>query len=340
MALVSIVVPVYNMSTKIERCVSSLLKQTYYNLEIILVDDGSNDDSLERCNKLAEKDSRIYVYHTSNRGAGPARNYGIELAKGDYIYFPDADDYLTENAISILVKAAEDCDLVVFGYKNLDSNGNIKSIKKYPEVFRIGNDIRENYSDFMTNSSLLTIQGAPWNKFFNLKLIKKHKVLFPSLRRHQDEAFIAYYMTFVKTVRFIKDVLYTYYTNDLSNEWDKYPLNYIDAVIGLLQERKENILIWNKFDYVTHNLVYREYICNFIKALELSFSPKFGFVMKDRWKWMMRQREKLEIPEHTNAIDSYHKIAFFLFKNRILILYPLLWFKVYIEKNNLKSLFR
>lgn len=340
MALVSIVVPVYNMGAKIGMCVSSLLEQTYTDFEIILVDDGSKDDSLERCMELAERDSRVRVFHTVNRGSGPARNYGIEHANGDYIYFPDADDYISEATLSIIVKAAENFDLVVFGYKNVDKNGNIKSIKRYPEMVKSGREIRENYSEYMTTGSKLGIQGAPWNKFFNLKLIKNKGVRFPSLRRHQDEGFIARYMTFVEKVHFIQDVLYTYYTNDLSKEWDKYPIDYIDAVIGLFHERKNNILIWNQVDTVTHDMVYREYICNYIKALELSFSPKFDFNMQDRWKWMMVQRERLEKPKSLNIIDYYHRFAYILFKDRSLFLYFLLWLKVFIEKNGLNKVIR
>ena len=337
MSLVSIVVPVYNMGTKISKCVESLLKQTYSNLEIILVDDGSKDDSLKRCKEIAERDSRVRVYHTENRGSGPARNYGIEHAEGDYIYFPDADDFIAKDTISVLVKATEGCDLVVFGYKNIDFDGNLKNIKKYPELIKTGDEIRKNYSDYMTTSSFLGIQGAPWNKFFSLDLIKANGISFPALRRHQDEGFIARYMTFVERVHFIPDVLYTYYTNDLSKEWDKYPVDYIDAVIGLLQERKSNILLWNQFDTTTHDMVYREYICNFIKALELSFSPKFGFDMKKRWEWIMEQRCKRIIMKVPKSTDAYHKLAYYLLEKKYLVLYSLLWFKVWIEKKRLKK---
>lgn len=103
--LVSIVVPIYNMGNSLEVCVNSLLKQKYPNVEILLIDDGSQDNSLEVCNDLKNRDNRIQVYHTENRGSGPARNYGIQNANGKYIYFPDADDILNEDAISILVEA-------------------------------------------------------------------------------------------------------------------------------------------------------------------------------------------------------------------------------------------
>lgn len=235
---VSIVVPVYNMGSKIEKCVHSLMEQTYKNIEIILVDDGSRDDSFAHCKELALEDCRIVAYHTENMGSGPARNYGISHATGRYIYFPDADDYLEPNAIDVMVNAmgVGDVDLVVFGYKNIGVSGKILKVKTYPELIQRGVNIRANYSDYMTTLSKLGIQGAPWNKFFDMNVIREHNISYPPLGRHQDEGFIASYMTHTTCVHFITDVLYTYYTNDLKKEWDKYPVTYIEAVCGLYNE--------------------------------------------------------------------------------------------------------
>lgn len=184
-------------------------------MEIILVDDGSKDDSLERCLKLRDKDSRIVVYHTENQGSGPARNHGIKHASGRYIYFPDADDELDGSAISKLVYAMQDgrFDLVVFGYKSIDVNGEIILKKAYPEMEKDGSDIRLDYSDYMGASRKYGIQGAPWNKFFSLETVKEYNVEYPPLRRHQDEGFISRYMCHTNKIHFINDVLYTHYLN-------------------------------------------------------------------------------------------------------------------------------
>lgn len=109
------------MEDKIDNCVSSILAQTYKNIEVILVDDGSKDKSLLHCQRLSEKDNRVKVYHTENRGSGPARNYGLSKASGEYVYFPDADDNLDPAAIEILVNAtvSDNVDLVVFGFEML-----------------------------------------------------------------------------------------------------------------------------------------------------------------------------------------------------------------------------
>ena len=84
-----------------------------------------------------------------------------------------------------------------------------------------------------------TIQGAPWNKFFDLTVIKKFKIFYPSLRRHQDEGFIARYVDKASRITFSNEILYTYYVNNLQKQWDKYPVDYIEAVNGLFNERKK-----------------------------------------------------------------------------------------------------
>lgn len=294
--LVSIVVPIYNMGDNIKKCVKSIQIQDYTNIEIILVDDGSIDTSFAICCDIAKSDKRVKPFHTENRGSGPARNYGIEKSSGKYIYFPDADDYLEPNAITTMVNAMDNgkFDLVVFGFKRLTVQGKALVTKTYNESSKCADEIRKDYSEYMTTMSKWGIQGAPWNKLFELNVIKKHSIEFPSLRRHQDEGFIGRYMCHAQNVHFIKDVLYTYYVNNLQKEWNKYPKDYIDAVIGLYQVRKETILTWNKNDYTTHDYVQREYVSNFIKALELSFSPKMEFDKKQRKKWIKKQLSKYE----------------------------------------------
>lgn len=339
--LVSIVVPIYNMGDKIESCMKSILRQDYHNYEVILVDDGSQDNSLEVCHKIAASSPIVKVVHTENRGSGPARNSGIEMAKGRYIYFPDADDYIEPNTITILVKAIQEnnSDLVVFGFKNVNTAGLTTSIKQYADLFRDGSEIRTDYADYMTTYSKYGIQGAPWNKFFDLDIIKRNEVRFPSLRRHQDEGFIGRYMCYVKRVHFIKDVLYTYYTNDLLLEWKKYPVDYIDAVIGLNEVRKETILTWNLSDKKTHELIQKEYICNVVKCLELSFSPKMNFDRRRRKTWM---REAITKTGVRNAIvpsilRPYQRVMMGIIKFLPLdLLYLALFTKVYIEKKRKK----
>ena len=115
--LITVVVPVYNTGELLRECVDSILAQTYKNLEIILVDDGSTDSSGEICDQYSLKDSRISVYHQKNSGQASARNYALSIARGEYIGFVDSDDYIAPNMYETMVDSLErnDADIVVCG---------------------------------------------------------------------------------------------------------------------------------------------------------------------------------------------------------------------------------
>ena len=120
-ALISVIVPVYNVEKYLDRCVNSLLNQTYENIEIILVDDGSTDNSSEICNKWCKQDDRIRTFHKINGGLSSARNYGIKKAKGKYITFVDSDDWIDENTFEIINE--QKADMYIYGIYINDENG-------------------------------------------------------------------------------------------------------------------------------------------------------------------------------------------------------------------------
>ena len=125
MKLISVIVPVYNTEKYIEKCVMSILNQTYKNLEIILIDDGSTDNSPQICDSLAEKDNRIAVIHQPNGGVSSARNIGLDNTHGDYITFVDSDDYIAPNMIEFLSENIGDTNIAMCGYTSVDENGNL-----------------------------------------------------------------------------------------------------------------------------------------------------------------------------------------------------------------------
>lgn len=336
---VSVIIPVYNMEKSISKSVEAIINQTYKNIEIILVDDGSKDESLEICKMFEQKYENIKVYHTPNRGSGPARNYGIDKASGDFFYFPDADDYIEKNTIEILVKTVREnsCDLVVFGYRGINSRGKIIEEKRYPNLCISGESVRLKYEDYANMSSLYGIQGAPWNKFFSARIIRANKIEYPSLRRHQDEIFIARYITYTKKICFINDVLYTYYKNNLCREWVKYPIDYYLNVERVKDYKAEIILAWNPENKRMEECIDTEYICNYIKALELSFNEKYGFTHKSRFDWIV---EKIKRKEFLNTIRKtklnerykYQRLIITLIINEnYLLLYILLRIKIFYD---------
>lgn len=131
MKKISVIVPVYNSIDCLERCVKSICAQTYANLEIILVDDGSTDGTDRLCEQLALQDSRIVTYHKKNGGASSARNLGIKLASGDYLGFVDSDDYIEPYVYEEMMKvlAEKDCDVVQISRDEVDEEG-----RRLPDV--------------------------------------------------------------------------------------------------------------------------------------------------------------------------------------------------------------
>ncbi len=123
--LISVIIPVYNVEKYLRECVESVINQTYKNIEIILVDDGSTDSSGDICEEYIEKDSRVTVIHQKNSGPSKTRNTGLENANGKYIYFLDSDDYIENNALELLTEAAESngADLVFFQAHSFADNG-------------------------------------------------------------------------------------------------------------------------------------------------------------------------------------------------------------------------
>lgn len=284
MAKVSIIIPIYNMEEKLERCLGCLLAQTYRNIEIILIDDKSTDGTLNVCYKFAQQDSRIIVIsNETNQGAGFSRNSGILKASGEFYYFPDADDELDYKAIEIMVSKMETSksDLLVFGYIIRQESGCIVKSKRYINIEQSGEDIRSNYYVYANMRFNLSIQGAAWNKCFKSNIVKEFGIKFPSLKRHEDEVFIARYVSHAEKICFIDDMLYTYYVNNLKSPYCKYPKNYLDNVHELYEERKRTLNTWNPTNFETINWVNIEYICNVVKAMELVIFRREVTALKD-----------------------------------------------------------
>ena len=121
--VISIIIPVYNSERYIHRCIDSILRQTYQDYELILVDDGSTDRSGEICKSYANEDNRIIVIYQKNAGVSSARNAGLAIAKGKYITFCDSDDELLPDYLAVMINEPEEAELVIAGYRYIDENG-------------------------------------------------------------------------------------------------------------------------------------------------------------------------------------------------------------------------
>ena len=168
---VSVVVPIYNVEDYLDKCVETIVNQTYKNLEIILVDDGAKDNSGPLCDKWAAKDSRIKVVHKENGGLSSARNTGMEVATGDYIMFEDSDDWLELELIEKCVDriTKDNSELVIFGYKKVNEQGaNLGE-------FTFGNDTinRDKLAGQLFQRIVEMSFGYAWNKLYDFNVMKK-----------------------------------------------------------------------------------------------------------------------------------------------------------------------
>lgn len=205
MLKISVIIPVYNASNYLEKCVNSVLEQTYSNLEILLIDDGSTDGSSEICDAFSYKDERVIVYHQKNQGVSSARNKALDLSTGDIITFVDADDYLDVNMYEILMNLLDDynADIVHCGYKHIvgEEVRLIHDTKKiYPQ--NQGDAIK-----CLVGASLFT--GGLWNKLFRKENIREIR-FDRELKNNEDILFN--YFAFLKAdkIVFADYALYNY----------------------------------------------------------------------------------------------------------------------------------
>lgn len=186
MEKISIIVPVYNVESYLKRCVDSILKQTYKNLEIILVDDGSTDSSGAICNWYSEHDERIKVIHKINGGLSSARNAGIEIASGDYISFVDSDDWIVEDIYEYCIELAETMKCDVVDFKSISTHGEMmkfSSNEDYEIKLVEGKEILRDYlMRGQTDKSPFTV----WRKLYRTSLFEI--IRFPEGKINEDIA--------------------------------------------------------------------------------------------------------------------------------------------------------
>ena len=205
--MVTVIIPVYNVEMYLPLCINSILKQTYQNLEIILIDDGSTDDSPGICDTYALKDNRIKVIHQQNQGAAVARNTGLENATGEYIVFVDSDDFINEKMIEKLYIALKqtDSDLSICNFKYTSENGKEIDLKETDiknEVLYTEEIIDKLFQN--NNCGYIVI----WNKMYKKDLWKQ--IRYPVGVIYEDEAVIHHIFSKCKKVATIPDELYYY----------------------------------------------------------------------------------------------------------------------------------
>lgn len=231
MKTISVVIPVYNVEKYLSECLDSVVNQTYKNLQIIIVDDGSTDSSGKICDEYAGKDNRISVIHQSNAGAGAAKNTGLELIDGDYFSIIDSDDYIELDMYEKMVNSLEkyNSDIAQCLFRNVFVNDSFDRKYKikgnYPKILTSKNFLKEYLYDWK--------YAIFWNKLFKKSLLQNIK--FPVGRKIDDEFFTYKLVCNAKKVVNIDNILYNYRMRKTSvmneNNSDRLIYDRIDCFI-------------------------------------------------------------------------------------------------------------
>lgn len=226
MSRVSIIIPVYNIAEFLSRCLDSVLSQTLVDMEVLLIDDGSNDGSEIICDEYAAKDDRIRVFHLQNGGVSRARNKGIAAATGDYIGFVDADDWISPDMFLSLVSAADtnNTDIVICDcYTACGDNLELDSFSEIKEGIFAKSQIKPEY--------LLQFAGVAWRCIYKRSFIEKYSVSFPlDMKISEDRVFNVYAFGFAEGIYYLKKPLYYRFVRE-GSAVNKYYDDFLSMVL-------------------------------------------------------------------------------------------------------------
>ena len=233
--LISIIVPIYNTQNFLNKCVDSILNQTYRELEIILVDDGSTDESGKICDKYKLIDNRVKVIHKKNGGVSMARNYGLKMINGEYVIFIDSDDWLENNMIETLynnmIKYKVDISICNFEIDCKDG----KKIITHKEEDLITRDIRDKYENLFAKDGF---GGYLWNKLIKTEVVKN--IFFnENIKIEEDVLFLIEVFQKCESIYYNADnILYHYVVRDNSAVRFSYSIKDITKIKSLEEKLK------------------------------------------------------------------------------------------------------
>jgi len=304
---ISIIVPIYNAEKYIDRCMQSIYAQTLTDYEIILVNDGSKDNSLACCQAYADKDDRIRVIDKENGGAGSARNAGIEIAKGEYLAFPDADDWFEKEMYQELYDLAksEDFDIVFSGvhyYQQGDGGEMVYSRSSYctPVRYVTQKECRENVMKLFPTT---TIFDVPWNKLYKRELLIKNGIRFRNLRRCQDATFNIDCYHYAEKVAADGKAYYNYMENTQADVWRKFPKNYIDINVYYYTHLKEILTDWGMYKENIKQHYDTSFVLSVYETLGMFDNPNWGLKKREQKEYVMGIMGREDIQNFLLAAD-------------------------------------
>lgn len=289
---VSVIVPVYNSEKYLRKCVDSILAQTLKEIEIILVDDGSTDQSGVICDEYANANSNVKVIHQENSGPATARNVGIQSAIGEYIGFVDSDDYIAPEMYEELYNRAnlDDIDIVTCGYSIVQGEKiTPKSIPLEPERILEKLEIKK----ILCKANEKHILWFPWKSIYRTKIVHKNNILFPNLNNGEETIFILESMLNSTSMYYIDKPYYYYVQTPNSLTRVKYKENYTERLETLY---KLKIEVYKKYNFAGSEADAHKYTMEHTLPLLLSNEMAHKTSIKEKIKAFkaMRNSEMLK----------------------------------------------
>lgn len=315
--LVSIIIPVYNVESYICECLDSIIKQTYLNLEILLIDDGSLDSSLKICQEYLKKDNRIKLFTIKNNGLSNARNYGLDRVNGDWIFFVDSDDRIQTTCIETLLLYAKrnTADLVIGNINILKDGVTIPSDWNH-SGYRI-EDGKSYLAQALKNSYKLPVLDViAWNKLYSKSLFAEARYKKDII--HEDEEILLKIMTKAQRVMWIPEIIYDYRQRTDSIMGKRISTRRLDILIAY-QDRikyiKKNKIC--SFTNIELDKIYYSYV-NICRQAFKSEKHQVDFKYK---KILLNLYPKYLIYSKTNFKEKILVLIFILFPGKILDFY-------------------
>ena len=334
--LVSIIVPVYNAEKSIEKTITTILNQSYRNIELILINDGSNDNSGAICDKFAEKDKKAKVIHTENKGVSNARNEGLKKAEGEFISFVDADDMIADDMISTFVNiiCEQKVDMVIAQierhFKKLDTY--VKSAMSYTGHYETKEFREKIISDYFGSNANKFITGCS-GKLFKNSIIKNNEITFDSnLEYGEDTLFVFQYIMNAKGFCVISDYYpYKYLIHDesVSNKFEDKRFRRKKYMVG----EYKNIL-GSSFKPEYNRTYFYIGLDAFYNLSGLQFLKNISYI-KAELKVALNDRELIESFRYINfdKLSDKEKLLYWLFKRKSIRMLLLLLFINKIKKS-------
>ena len=270
---ISVIVPVYNYEKYLNKCIDSILSQTFTDFELLLINDGSTDRSGEICDMYSEKDERVKVFHKENGGVSSARNVGLENVKGEFITFVDSDDDIMELFLETVYKEIKNVDIVYQGIIRINNN-----LNKDLEFQSFENKIETVPSFF--NKSMVSSHGYVLGKIFKKQIIKNNTIRFDeSVNLSEDSLFILEYLKYVVKIRLSCHKMYRYHDTPDSLVKIKYSFNEELNLLNLANEKLIEVFRIHQIDPNT-SIKYKESTYYLHRVLERLYNSDFQ--KKDR----------------------------------------------------------